>query len=183
MNGEIHKSILQSFVRCKALIRFLGIKVNSPNEIYITKDEWSTFIMNKGSFFHEFANYFGILTNDNEFTGKLENLHKRKLLVPAEVSEVKQMFIDYALPESEMKDPDSPFVFYYYMIDAYLGFEANRLIDLRKRKFDDLIRLWKPVAVEIKFDVKKVIDLPDKLVDEFSIKDMLLIDSISMMKH
>lgn len=173
MNGEIHKSILQSFVRCKALIRFLGLRVNSPNEIYYEPDEWSLFIRNKGSFFHEFANFFGILTNEEEFLDKVETLHKRKLLVPEETGEVKDMFLDYVLPEEEMKDPDSAFVTYYYMIDAYLGFEARRLVELRKLKFNNLLPLWKPVAVELEFDIKKIIDLPEKIVDEFSFKDML----------
>jgi len=173
MNGEIHKSILQSFVRCKALIRFLGLSITSPNEIYITEDDWGTYLKNKGSFFHDFASYFGITTNGDDFISTLRNLHKRKLLVPAEIGEIKDIFIDYTLPEDEMKDPESAFVNYYHMIDAYLGFEAGRLLELRNMKFDDLLALWKPVAVELEFDVKKHIDFPEKIVDEFSVSDMI----------
>jgi hypothetical protein len=173
MRGEIHKSVMQDYVRCKALLRFLGIRVNNPSEQIYAPSEWGAYLMNKGNFFHEFANYFGITTNEVEFIAKLETLHKRKLLVPAEASEIKDTFLEYVIPDDQMKDEDSPFVHYYYMIDAYLGFEANRLIGLRKEKFNNLLDLWKPVAVEIKFDVKKIIDLPDKIVDEFGFKDML----------
>lgn len=174
MNGEIHKSILQSFVRCPALIRFLGIKVNSPDEIYISEDEWGTYLKNKGSFFHEFAKYFSMLTNDEELLSKIRNMYKQKLLIPEEVGEIKDMFIAYTIPEEELKDEDSAFVHYYHMIDSYLGFEAKRLVDLRKMKMDKILQFWKPVAVEIEFDVQKIVTFPDKIVNEFSVKDLLL---------
>jgi len=173
MDGTIHKTVLQWFVSCNAKIRFLMLRHQEPLEVTVNPDEWAEFLKNKGSFFHEFTNYFGIVTNEEDFTTMLRQMHKRKVLYPGDEMIVKEALRDYCVPIEEMKDESSPFVIYYGLIDAFLEFEAKRLCQYKKINFDRLMLLWKPVAVELEFDSKKIVTLPKKLVDTYGYADML----------
>lgn len=170
--GKIHKSLFQSFVSCKAQLRFLILRFEEPELVVLRPDPMSEFLKTKGSFFHDFGNYFSMITNEEGFQEQLFKRYKKRMLKPMFIEEIRDFFREYTIPEEEQKDADSPFVLYYALVEAFLEFEARRLCNMTA-EFDDRMLLWKPYATELKFDRKAIVTLPDKLIDHFSFSDML----------
>jgi len=168
-NRIIHKSHLQRFIRCPAKLRFLELEVEQPELVKIEKDEHSKRLMAKGSFFHDFTSYFGVLTNQRDFYELIERYHYRNELTPLDTESVAILISGYSLPINEMRDKESPFVRYYSLVDAYIRFEAERLTALDDViDFNERMLLWKPVAVEKEISKTVLVELPEKLVEEFA---------------
>jgi len=146
------------------------LEVDQPELVTVEVDEHSEMLMSKGRFFHDFANYFSIKTNEEEFIKLLSALEGDNQLTGSDNEHVKELILSYILPAEEMKDKDSPFLKFYAMIDSFIMFEVEQLVKVNDEDFNRRMQLWKPVAVEHKFKSTKYFELPDKLHEEFGME-------------